>query len=149
MCTHSGFTLDNRELIPKWEDISCWKSRLKSVFMYTFKHTFVYTNGITCEQSLKKMLPFFVQFIPALYFPGSFAHYDIATWGWFMLVLDTWFEYGTESRLLSDDWSIISLSSSSLQLSRSSSLLPGKPLTDELFALVWIPLGWREGLEGS
>lgn len=112
-------------------------------------HLNIYTNGITCEQSLKKMLPFFVQFIPALYFPGSFSDYDIATWGWFMLVLDTWFEYGTESRLLSDDWSIISLSSSSLQLSRSSSLLPGKPLTDEPFALVWIPLGWREGLEGS
>lgn len=40
MCTHSGFTLNNWELIPKWEDISCWKSRLKSVFMYTFKHIY-------------------------------------------------------------------------------------------------------------
>lgn len=146
MCTHSGFTLNNWELIPKMRGLSCWKSRLKSVFTYTLKHIYKRHHLWT---KFEKMLPFFVQFIPALYFPGSFTDYDIATWEWFMLVLDTWFEYGTESRLLSDDWSIISLSSSSLQLSRSSSLLPGKPLTDELFALVWIPLGWREGLDGS
>lgn len=146
MCTHSGFTLDNRELIPKWEDISCWKSRLKSVFMYTFKHIYKRHHLWT---KFEKNAAIFCSVYSRPYFPGSFSDYDIATWGWFMLVLDTWFEYGTESRLLSDDWSIISLSSSSLQLSRSSSLLPGKPLTDEPFALVWIPLGWREGLEGS
>lgn len=134
----------------------------KHPYMYTLQH--IYTNGITLWTKLVENAAIFCLFVClcfGFFFPGwatshvlpgnsPWRDYDMAAWGWLKLVLETWFEYGTESKLLSDDWSIMSLSSSSsLQFSRSSSLLPGKPFMLELFPLPWIPFAWREGREGS
>lgn len=135
---------------------SCRKASL-----YVHITTYIYKRHHFMNKVCGKCCHFFVCLCFGFFFLGPatshvlprnspWRDYDMAAWGWLKLVLETWFEYGTESRLLSDDWSIMSLSSSSsLQFSRSSSLLPGKPFMLELFPLPWIPLAWREGREGS